>query len=352
MAAPTCSPIAAGGACNCGCGEIYNNQLQEIFDDGGLAALAPDRPDVFFDDDSGDDDVELARRRIALCWATHDFVTSVAQEGILQMTNINPAFPVIGVAFAVLGFGFLGVVFAGVTVVLIELMNQFISGEEDVDLVACCMFEGMTGQTVTEANFAASLDGCPDLGDAGANALRNLVQAVIQDERNWLIFIRKLGSFMNVTDNLSTCPCTPDTCSHNFTIDNGNWIAVNGNASYDEGVGWESAPGGSVNHICHIEHDEQAAFALFMLRIQLQNNEPTNDIDVRIQTRDDAGLVEQETGVLAQGEQTIVFFFTLSTAIERLQIRFIRQGLETELKMHIQAVEFLIGDCVLPEQPV
>lgn len=352
MAAPLCLPASTSGASSCGCGAVYLNQLRDIFDTGGLDGLAPDRPDVFFDDDSGDDDVELARRRIALCWATHDFITQVAKDGFLQQTLIEPLFPLLGASLAFLGLPYVGVTFNAVTTGLIALMNQFISGEEDIDLVACCMFDGMTGQTVTQANFAASLDACPDLGDAGANALRNLTRAVIQDDDNWLVFIRQLGSFMNVTDNLSTCFCTPDTCTADFTIDNGNWNTVNGNASYDEGIGWESGPGGAQNHICHIEHIKGAEFGLFLMRIQLHNFEPTNNIDVRIQTRDDGGVVEQETAVLAQGEQTVVFFFTLSSAIKRVQLRFIRQGLETELKMHIQKVEFIIGDCVLPDQPV
>lgn len=352
MAAPLCVPPPAFGAGSPSCDTLLALELQQIFDADGLDGIAPDRPDTFFDDDSGDDDNALARRRVALCLATHDFITSIVKGGILQQVNIDPVFPVVTVFFAFIAFGVLGLVFGGASLILIELMNQFISGEDDVDLVACCMFEGMTGQAVTQANFQASLDACPDLGDAGANAIRNLVRNMMDIDANWFAFVRVLGSFMTAVDDQTNCHCTEDTCFQDFEIDNGNWTIVGGNAFYDDGVGWESAQGGSNNHLCHIDWNESFDFSIGIIRFQVVNTEPTVDIDVRIRLTDEFGTHTDVFAVLAQGEQSIAIVTNGGIAARRLLCRFVRDGLETELKLVLKKVEILSGDCILDEQPV
>lgn len=352
MPTAPCSPFGGAATDSGQNDEILSELNQQIFDVGGLPAIAPTRPDTTFDFDSGDDTEEQARRLIALCWATHDYVNSVAEKGILQAVNIQPGIVLVGAVLAVLAFPVYGIVFVAATAALIVGMSAALNGDEDITAVACCMNEALIGQTVTEANFAASLDSCPDLSGTGQLLLAELVQTTLGSEKNWLAFVKSLGSFMNATDDVSRCPCADPQCALDFRIDEGNWVNVNNLAFYVDGVGWRPGLSGVGNHILHFQFTASPVSDLVMIRFTIKNDE-TNDADVRFRLIDDlGGIIEQEDAVLSAGQTSMTFVLAAGLDYEIMRFRAIRQGLEVLLNIHVTDVEILSGDCVFPEQPV
>jgi len=351
------SPCACSGILSAGndCGqqdEILGLLNQDLFLTGGLDGIAPDRPDTFFNEDTGDDDDEAFRREVALCWATHDYVASIAAKGILAAAGIDPIFAYLGLPFTIIAFPVYGLIFSTVTIALIEAASNAIQGPEDIEAVGCCMYEAMRGEAVTEANFAASLDSCPDLSGLGQTALAALVKAVLADEKNWLAFVKSLGAFMSATDQVSACPCTDLQCSQDFTIDDGNWIIRNGQAFYTTGTGWENAPGGTVNHLINISFEAAADFNMKFVQIQFTNNE-TVPTDLRVRLRDDVdAVIETVDSVLAVGETTKVVIMNNTLDARHLHIRATRDGLAVNIAVVITGVRMIGSDCFLDEQPV
>ena len=334
---------------------IIATENQKVFDAGGLPALAPSRPDTFFDEDTGDTGDEIARRKVALCWACIDYMTSVAEKGILQGVNIQP-----GIQLASLGLSFvfgpiIGVGFGAVTQAAILGLTELINGDEDVLQVACCMIDNLEGQTVTQANFKASLDACPDVTGLGGLALKSVAGFSLDDDISWFAFVKSLGSYMGATDSLAECPCeTGPGCSNDFTIDNGNWVAVAGLALYDTGVGWGPPASGGLNHQIHIDYTNDIDFEVTQVKFIASNFDDEGWIWV-VETYDEfAVLIQQNSIELPEGQTTHTFNMNGATNVRTLQLSLVAtlQFPLDSLKGRIVSVEILQGDCVLDIQPV
>ena len=352
-----CSCLTQGG------GSFTRNSLDiliaientKIFDAGGLDALAPDRPDTTFDTDTGDTGDEIVRRDVALCWACHDFVASVAEKGLLQGADIDPA-----IAFANLGIGFFfgrqfGVAFGAVTRAIILGVTEFMNGDDDISQVACCLYETLKGLTVSQANFKTGLDVCPDVEGLGGGFLLSLSRFALDDDDSWLAFVKDLGSYLAVTDALSTCPCERGPgCSNDFTIDNGNWTAVAGLALYDPGVGWGPPASGGLNHQIHITYTNDIDWTVSQVRFTCSNFDD-EDWTWVVETWDEFEVnIEQVLIVLPQGTTSHVFNLAGATNVRRLQLSIVadEQFPRDSVKGRIVSVEILQGDCVLDIQPV
>jgi len=244
---------------NCGCGgsrvdglginELIRQDLQARFDAGGLDGVAPDRPDTFFNADSGDTGGEIDQRTVALCWAAHDYVVTLAEEGFDILIDVDLAVAAAGFGLSVLFTPIVGVAFTAASRLLIELAEEALRSKACVDAVGCCMFTNLSGLAVNQANFSVALDSCAGL-DAECVPLANLIQTTLADEKNWLAFVSKMGSFFEAaTQDLADCSCGLDTWEHtfDFTVSDGGWIddpaRPDFNAFYTPGVGWQ------VNHV-------------------------------------------------------------------------------------------------------
>lgn len=261
--------ISAMSGCLCGYGKTdlqirnivditLNNQLVQIFNADGLDGVAPDRPDSTFDTDSGDTGDEIREREIALCWAVQDYVTTVVEKGIFN-AFIPDAITMLttgGIAFLVGPIG--GLVYRVASEIFETVINMVANDAELIEKVSCCMLDGLQGLALTEANFATALDGCGFGALSDEAFIADAVRMGLDDTGNFLSFVSVLGSYMNVVDILDECPCDPDGCIVDFTIDDADFVAQTGAngplATYDAGQGWDNGPSGVVNHRIHIEY--------------------------------------------------------------------------------------------------
>lgn len=215
------------------------------FTANGLDGIAPDRPDTFFDEDSGDAGDDVQRRSNALCLACIDFVNSVADDAksvamTIGLTTTPVILPIVWAIAPIPGAIFV----AGL--VLLNLIAQFALNDEDLRrLVACCMYENLQGQAITEANFAASLTGCGFDPLSDEEIIREILEAGVNDRGDYLAFVSVLGSFMGaVGEGVAECPCGLWEHTFDFEISDGGWKDRTADGRphgiWEEGVGWVS----------------------------------------------------------------------------------------------------------------
>ncbi len=325
-----------------------------IFEADGLDGVAPDRPDTFFDEDTGDAGDDIVRRQVALCWAVHDYVTSVAEKGILQGIEITAA-----IGFAATGLSFIfspivGIPFGLITVALIELFNREFTGPDDIQQVACCMIDNLTGLAITEANFAAALDDCPDLSGFGAEALQSLTAGNLGELSHFLAFVKSLSSYFGATDSLSECPCPTGECLVDFTIDDGGFdaqIGANGPlATYDDGVGWDNGPSGVINHRIHIEFAFSEDIAITSAGWTITYNS-SNNIQWRLILFDDVG--GELLNVFDDFDENTLshdFNFAEETGVRKIRFTVVTTSSGADFNGHIVSGRYIGDICEFPAQ--
>lgn len=348
-----CIDQGGGGFTRNGIDEIVGEQNQVIFDTGGLPSLAPDAPDTSFSEDTGDDAEEQFRRIVALCWACHDYVASVAEKGILQGVNINPEIQLTSLTLSFLFSPIVGIGFGLATTAIILAVTEFIGGDDDVIQVACCMFDTLEGLAVSQANFSTALDFCPDVSGLGASSLLSLVRGGMDDEKNFLAFVKILGAFMGATNDLSTCPCTDPLCTADFKLDKFDFTSVGGRAVYVTDVGWDNSAGGGFNHIIEIQFVDGADWNAGLTRVTIDNQEAVDSITFTVTTLDEFAVqVEQKISVATPGQNSKVFGFDTSLDIRELRIRIETTAFpDDNISAIIEKCELITGDCVFPAFP-
>lgn len=354
------------GMSPCGCGtdpvgvqilnatnHDYQLAIEQLFIAGGIDAVAPDRPDTTYDTDSGDVDGEIYERSIALCWAVRDYVNTVIEQGIFS--QIVPDEGVI-IATSVTAF-LLGPLAGVVYRVGIEIMSQLIQlVANDPDLineVACCMLDGLIGETISEATFAASLDGCGFAALSDEDIVAFVIREGLDDQNNFLAFVKALGGYMSAANVLSDCPCSPPVCQTDFTIDEGGWTSKFGRALYVEDVGWDNIASGAFNHLIRIEFENDADWNLAVGRVLLKNTD-SGDLRVLSRLRDAADVVLETVQLdIPGGAQGIVVNHNVATNFRRWDIQiFTIDFPDDNINCFITGADVIVGDCVFPTQPV
>jgi len=249
----------AMGSCRCGGSrkdglgvtELIRQDLKARFDAGGIDAIAPDRPDTFFDGDSGDTGGEIPQRQVALCWASHDYILTLAEEGFNLLLDVDLATAAVGFGLSVLLSPIVGLAFTAATRLLIELAEDAITSKVCVDAVGCCMYENLKGLAVNQANFSSALDSCAGL-DPVCVPLVNLMKTTLADEKNWLAFVAKMGGFFEgASQDLADCGCEVQwEQAFDFTASDGGWVTdpqdgSGWGATYIPGVGWQNSGSGA-----------------------------------------------------------------------------------------------------------
>ena len=191
------------------------------FTANGLNGIAPDRPDTFFDVDSGDAGDDVQRRSNALCNACIDFVNTIADDAAsVAMTIGLTTTPVIlPIVFAIAPIP--GAIFVAGLVLLNLIAQAALNDKELRRKVACCMYDNLQGQAITEANFAASLTGCGFGALSDEEIIREILEAGVNDTADYLAFVSVLGSFFGaVGEGALDCVC--GIWEHTFNFETGD----------------------------------------------------------------------------------------------------------------------------------
>lgn len=331
-----------------------NLQLNEIFEDGGLPAVAPDLPDTSYSEDTGDTGNEVARRRVALCWAVHDYVATIVEQGIFNafISDTTTLLATGAISFFLGPLG--GLVYAVGSNVMETLINLVADDPDLITAVSCCMYDNLLEADLTQANFESSLDGCGFGALSDEAFVADAIRSGLDNQGNWLSFMAMLGSFMNVTDETSNCICPVDPgCLSDFTIDNGDWHAVLASAIYSAGIGWAPSTSGGNNHRIIIGYTHTEDFTLTKVRVTCTNDDDEN-WQWRLATRDEFDVVIDNILIeLPTGTTEHTFVLSGATNIRDVRARVDAvEGLQDRIEGHIVKIEILDGDCVLPEQPV
>lgn len=224
--------------------EVFADQ----FDTGGLDELAPDRPDTYWAEDSGDTGDEIAQRDLALCLACQDYVTqmmfqafdAILDAGISVFAGGTVMTLVLGVPGALL-VSALGAVW-GLSLATLK--------QDDVrDAIACCMNASLEGVAISESSFRAALDGACDVPfSPPGDAVHLFVRATLQDSGNYLSFVNMLGSFNDVAGSgIVSCFCDEWEHVFDFTVDDGDWedtaeaCSTDWGATYVAATHWRSS---------------------------------------------------------------------------------------------------------------
>jgi len=343
------------GDCLCGYGATdltiqgvvnltLHNQYIQVFELDGLDGVAPDRPDTAFDEDAGDTGDEIREREIALCWAVTDYVTTVVEKGIFN-AFVPDAVTLIAtgiISFLITPIG--GLVYALASAVAEEMINKVANDPALIEQVACCMLNGLEGQTITEANFAAALDGCGFAPLSDEAFVSDAVKDGLGDTGNFLAFVARLGAYMNTVDILDECPCDTGATCVDFTIDEQGFSAdirpgPTPGALYDPGVGWDNPVTASINHRISIKHlfDEDIAFT--SVTIKTVNTLSGEAIRFSFELFDDLGVsLEQDFIDIDPPVQEHTFNFAEVTGVRDINVRAIKPSNQVDFPGHIVEV--------------
>lgn len=199
------------------------SQLVE-FTANGLDGIAPDRPDTFFDEDTGDTGDEVQQRTNALCNACIDFVNTIADDAVdvARTAGLTIVPALIPITFAISPIG--GAIFTGALSVLSLIAQAAFNDKEIRRKVACCMFDNLEGKAITEANFAASLTGCGFGALSDEEIIREILESGVNDRGDYLAFVSVLGSFFGaVGDAQLDCACGVWEHTFDFELENDGW---------------------------------------------------------------------------------------------------------------------------------
>lgn len=351
--------------CPCGCTgisiinktitESFRFQLRLEFEANGLIGVAPDMPDTAFDEDSGDDFGEAEIRQLALCWACTDYVNTIL--GAAEQTAVDIGLEVFG-ALVIPAFALgpiAGLAFVSGVITLTATVLGVFREESTREDIACCMRDNLTGQAITQANFEVSLVGCGFTFPSIKDTVRELVEETFNDQGNFLSFVKSLGAYHGAGDLLSACPCDPMVETCNFKIDECGWVPQGGGpgllAEYDEGLGWDNAPGGAVNHIIAIFRDLAVDTSFSLIKIYNVNTLGADDLIYSFKLWDsDVVLLSSDSIQVPSSQTSHQFTFAQVDDVRFIEIRISRTGLELDFPGHLTAVQVIADPPPFPEQ--
>lgn len=180
------------------------NQFNEMVYDGTPQSIAPELGEDFGGAGAGD---------AALCAAIKSYINSLVYVFGMQAAALSGiATVIVGIGLALapltLGTSLLGVAVVGAIQASAALWNAVVNDPEAQRKVACCMFDALKDQPISQATFQTSCDGCGFGGTYDSNEafLAAQIAGVNQLDENWLAFVRALGQSQG-GGNASECVC-------------------------------------------------------------------------------------------------------------------------------------------------
>lgn len=191
---------------------IYNYRWTVINQySGDPPSINPDSPDDAFDMDVDDTPEIAAKRAPALCYAIEQYIDTIVdqtRDRYMAATGLV----VSGLALLLSPMAAVITLIAGAA--LLDLESDIFNDEEARQKVRCCMFDGLTGEAVTHANFMASVQSCGFLAGSHEAQLASIIHAANQDEANFLVFVDHVGRALLAADvidfGMADCTCQTD----------------------------------------------------------------------------------------------------------------------------------------------
>jgi len=202
-------------------------------------------------DEGGDPD-----RDAALCMAAMSLVGSIAAQEAqaLTMRYIGSALVFAALFILTGGFAAFGVLVVGTLIAGVSYTAAMDALQDRAALlaVACCMYEGLQGQAVTQVALANSLNACGFIGGSNEAIARDFIHRSLQADTTYYAMIDAAGrAWTQLTVlglNLCECGdcgiCTFDNPGSDlpYTVEYGE-IAANGNPGQcSHALEWTSPP--------------------------------------------------------------------------------------------------------------
>lgn len=213
-------------------------------------------PSLVFNGTSDD-----AHRDAAICYAVgiwYDAAKTSAIELKRSGGDSQAAFAagIAGAAAGMIGSPVFGVIVAAVVGALVKGIETLFTNISDGNWasarndIICCMYEGLMGETLTEARFQAGVSACGFDTGSVSEAIRELIHLLLQERDVYLSFIRFASEGFQFAQYgiLPDCLCDdeePGTWEKTFDLLGGaNGWTVNVGA-YVGGTGIQSTGGGA-----------------------------------------------------------------------------------------------------------
>lgn len=188
----------------------YQTTLEGLYD-GTPESVDEDAPDTNFDSDSSDTGLETEYRDTALCAACRVLVDVFCAELLAQAGQIQSALNILaGLLAAATGGtgGIIGLIIVVAVDVLVDFSLDSLESEEARKNVACCLYDNLKGQAVSQANFCASIDGCYETGSSHENNIMNgLRESDFCRRGNYVAFLKILAEQFRYARAGITEPC-------------------------------------------------------------------------------------------------------------------------------------------------
>lgn len=194
--------------------ETINTYNQIWNDDSSVTTYAPN---MVYDGGDTDDDQQ---RDKAICYAIGAWYDVTKQAVVDYAANKNDALAATsaaGVTAAVSVFGtpFAGFLAGAVVGVLVKGVSLLGAASQESaytaarDEIICCMYEGLKGDTLTQERFQASVSACGFESGSDTEAIRVLINAMVQDQSVYLSFLKAASSGFDYAEfaELPDCPC-------------------------------------------------------------------------------------------------------------------------------------------------
>lgn len=201
--------------------QVQGEQLQvleDAYDIGGIAGINASTPTDYYSGDDSDN------RIAALCMACDTYVRSYLNNWLTSAATLIGLVSILGVFVASTPFiGLIAGIIVGGFVFMTQVAIDACNDEDAVSDVVCCMFNGLNGLSITQANFEIALSACAFVEGSNQAIVRDIVASDLSQDKNWYSFLNALGNSYNLMQAGVdfVCPCipTPPTFSHTFVFE-------------------------------------------------------------------------------------------------------------------------------------
>lgn len=202
---------------------LQQQQLEALYN-GTPSSVNPNAPDDSF--------ANNPTRRTALCIALKAWVGSVVHA---YMQRAGIALGLSGLVIGLLGFfgpfGIAAGLVLGGSLGLISLIGFNAAQDETaIDDIVCCMYEALTGQPISHAEFELALDNCNFTPGDNNAILRDIVAAELPSEGNYVAFLNVLGDSFLLSQAGVACEVNCDCPGWDYVWASepniGDWVAA------------------------------------------------------------------------------------------------------------------------------
>ncbi len=270
--------------------QILINQYINNWDGSDPQSVNPNTPALGenFEDDGSPD------RDMALCMAVKTYVESFFDSWIKEAEVVLTGTIIsIGLLTGVLGLGIVPILAIIALASISQIALDAAKDSDARDAIICCMVDGLTGATITHANFQASLGGCGFTPGTNEAIIRDLIASDLSDLGNWTVFLNALGdAWILAQAGVEDCPACGDgtwSVTYDFTVTNGGFARFSLAPRTDTGI-WVSGTGWVDE--CDTGREQVGIFKSFT-NTDITEINFVYDLDIQSHGGDNACLISQ-----------------------------------------------------------